>query len=140
VLDGSPLNEQKEEQLQVMRDVQNAPSMKGRILTFVWVDNSCHPSFGNYFASGSELFLPAVVAVSAKKAAFAQYLGAYDKTKIGAFIGGVLGGKVKIGKMPGDGEVPAISADDDCEAAHAAMMPIEEDDFDMVCNTIFNTL
>jgi len=130
MIDGSPLNEQKEEQLQVMRDVQNAPSMKGRILTFVWVDHSCHPSFGNYFASGSELFLPAVVAVSAKKSAFAQHLGANDKTKIGAFIGGVLGGKVKIGKMPGDGEVPTISADDDCEAAHTAMMPPEEEDLD----------
>ena len=137
MLDGSPLNEQKEQQLEVMREVQNAPSMKGRILTFVWVDHSCHPSFGSYFASGSELFLPAVVAVSAKKSAFAQHLGAFDKTKIGAFIGGVLGGKVKIGKMPGDAEVPAISADEDCEAAHAAMMPVEEDDFDMVCSTIF---
>lgn len=128
-IDGSPLNQEKEAQLQVIRDVQEAPSMKGRVLTFVWIDQTCHSSVAEYFNVDYGT-LPAVVAVSPKKAAYAQHVGSFDMSKISGFIGGVLGGQVKIGKLPGDGTVPVPSADDDCESAHKSMMPIEEDPLD----------
>ena len=131
LLDGSPPNnEDREQQLAILTEVQKLPSNKGRPLHFMWVDLSCHPSFGEYFGLSLEN-VPTLVAVSPKKALFANYYGPFATKKIGTFIAGVLAGKNRIGALPGDKTVPVISAEDDCAAVHAAMTPVEEDDMDM---------
>ncbi len=47
--DGSNQNADKEAQISVLREVQHAPSNKGRALHFMWADITCHPSFGQAF-------------------------------------------------------------------------------------------
>jgi hypothetical protein len=50
LFDGSPLNEaEKSKQLEILAEVQDSPSNKGRPLHFMWVDLSCHTSFGEFF-------------------------------------------------------------------------------------------
>lgn len=82
IFDGSPMNDGKEAQLEVLREVQNAPSNKGRILHFMWVDLTCHPSFGAHFGVSGDT-LPTVLAVSPKKQAWAQHFGAFEANKVG---------------------------------------------------------
>jgi hypothetical protein len=92
----------------------------------MWVDLACHPSFGEYF--GLSLYdAPTVVAVSPKKALYANMVGAFETKKISTFLSGVLAGKNRIGPLPGDKVVPSISVDDDCAAVHLAMTPVVED-------------
>eukprot|EP00038_Savillea_parva_P020208 m.30662 g.30662 ORF g.30662 m.30662 type:complete len:513 (+) comp4734_c0_seq1:103-1641(+) len=131
ILDGSPLNPDKDAQLQVLRDVQESPSNKDRVLHFMWVDQSCHPSFAQDFGVSADV-LPAVLAVSPKKQAWAQHFGPFEASKVGGFIGGVLTGRQRISKLP-DAGFPSIAASDNCTAAHAALMPADdaEDDVDM---------
>jgi len=132
LLDGSPPNnDDREQQLAILTEVQKLPSNKGRPLHFMWVDLSCHPKFGEYFGLSLEN-VPTLVAVSPKKALYANYYGPFATKKIGTFIAGVLAGKNRIAALPGDKKVPVISADDDCAAVHAAMTPdAEEDEMDM---------
>ena len=132
LLDGSPPNDdQRAEQLAILTEVQKLPSNKGRPLHFMWVDLSCHPSFGEYFGLSLEN-APTLVAVSPKKALYANYYGPFATKKIGTFIAGVLAGKNRIAALPGSKTVPVISADDDCAAVHASMTPdAEEDDAGM---------
>eukprot|EP00035_Acanthoeca_spectabilis_P021756 m.440028 g.440028 ORF g.440028 m.440028 type:complete len:516 (+) comp18456_c0_seq1:137-1684(+) len=126
IFDGSPMNDGKEAQLEVLREVQNAPSNKGRILHFMWVDLTCHPSFGAHFGVSGDT-LPTVLAVSPKKQAWAQHFGAFEANKVAGFIGGVLSGRNRIDKLP-EGGVPVISAEDNCTAVHASLMPTEEEE------------
>jgi len=134
IVDAQPMNQDdKNAQLAVLKEVQELSYLKDRILHFMWVDLTCHPSFGEHFGIRSEN-LPAVIAVSPKKQAYAQHVGAFETKKIGSFIGGVLGGKKRISKLPGDGLVPLISEDEaTCKTIHDALIPIkeEEDDEDM---------
>lgn len=123
--DGSPLNANKEEQLKVLRDVQAAPSSKGRALHFMWVDITCHSAFGQAFDVAPDN-APIVVAISGKKKAFAKYIGSYGAKEIETFISGVLSGKVRI--APVVGALPSVSASEDCEAIHAASIPPPEEE------------
>jgi hypothetical protein len=91
ILDGSPMNDAKEAQLKVLQDVQNQPSNKGRILHFMWVDSTCHPSFGDHFGVSLDT-LPAVLAISPKKQAWAQHFGAFEVGKVRAWSCGGGGG------------------------------------------------
>eukprot|EP00041_Stephanoeca_diplocostata_P011168 m.181204 g.181204 ORF g.181204 m.181204 type:complete len:517 (+) comp18444_c0_seq1:99-1649(+) len=131
ILDGSPLNDAKEQQLEVLREVQNKPANKGRVLHFMWVDLTCHPTFGEAFDVTMDN-VPTVVAVTPKKGAYAKLFGAFESSKIGGFIGGVLSGKNRITAFPeGTTTAPVISAEVNCTAVHESMMPIETDDLDM---------
>ena len=92
----------------------------------MWVDLSCHPSFGEHFGLAMDN-VPTVLVISPKKAMWGQYMGAFEAKKIGTYISGVLAGKKRIGSLPGpkgDRKVPAISSEEDCAAAHAACAAI----------------
>jgi len=127
LLDGSPLNPDKEAQLKILEDVQKRPANKGRALHFMWVDLTCHPKFGEFFGKSLEN-VPTVIAVSPKKGLSANMMGSFQGKAITTFINGVLQGKNRIGPMPGDKKVPTISADENCADIHASMMPVEEED------------
>jgi hypothetical protein len=49
----------------------------GRALHFMWVDLSCHPTFGDAFGLGLDA-VPTAVVVSPKKAMWASFFGAFS--------------------------------------------------------------
>ncbi|EGD72794.1 hypothetical protein PTSG_12188 [Salpingoeca rosetta] len=124
-LDGSPANQDKDTQIDVLKQVQSDPANKGRILRFMWVDQVCRPDLGQAFGVDIDK-VPTVIAVSPKRQKFALQLGAFSPKSISEFITGVLTGRVSIQPFS---QMPSVGADDDCTAAHAAFaLPVEEED------------
>eukprot|EP00043_Microstomoeca_roanoka_P002270 m.37396 g.37396 ORF g.37396 m.37396 type:complete len:312 (+) comp11378_c0_seq1:913-1848(+) len=124
ILDGSSGNEQKEEQLTILKEVQEHPANRDRVLKFMWVDAVCHPSFGEAFGVGLDK-APTVIAISPKRQKFSTLLTSFTTKSISEFITGVLAGRIPISPYS---DMPAISVDDNCEEAHAAFLaPVEEE-------------
>ena len=101
VVDGGAEPREARKQYRALLNARDAQD--NSLFHYMWVNASTQP--GLVDALGAS-FYPTVIAVSAKKKRAAQFVGAYDKENVAAFLKGVLSGRERTTEMQKD--VPAL--------------------------------
>eukprot|EP00730_Choanoeca_flexa_P019405 TRINITY_DN9478_c0_g1_i2.p1 TRINITY_DN9478_c0_g1~~TRINITY_DN9478_c0_g1_i2.p1 ORF type:complete len:509 (+),score=152.65 TRINITY_DN9478_c0_g1_i2:60-1586(+) len=113
---------------QMLEEVQATSQSKGRVVHFMWVDATCHPSMATGLDVQVDL-LPAIVAVSPKKGKMAVMRGRFEASGIDEFLAQVLAGRLPLAPI---NAMPQVDKEEDCDAIHqAALEPVVEEDFDL---------
>ena len=112
--------------IEVLEKTQHLPSNQGRVLHFMWVDLRCHTSFGAALGITLES-VPALVAISPKKAVYAKFINVFAPQDVAVFIGKFLNGKAPFVPFKG---FPSIEGED-CQALYSAQTVSSEPEIDL---------